>query len=265
VQRFRWIICLLGAILWLGVPLSNAAVQSASSHAVSHPQAAIRHSLYRPSSLRDRAPAVYQARFVTTQGPFIIEVHRAWAPLGADRFYNLVKYGFYNGNSFFRVLSGFVVQFGINPRPALNRIWDHAAIKDDPVIESNRLGYVSFATAGPNTRTTQVFVNLADNSRLDSRGFAPFGQVIQGMEVVDKLYSGYGEGQPDGQGPNQELLTKLGKPYLDKNFPKLDSIRVAAIVPVAGPAHSNAPKKTTTPRTLPQHHEPSASNVKERE
>gem|GEM_PF-594790 len=231
------------AIMLMGAWTPIAGAQSTAHRPVTHRRRVAYHSLYRPATLHDRAPAVYHAKFVTTQGIFIVEVHRAWAPLGADRFYNLVKYGYYNGDSFFRVLPGFVVQLGMNPKPALNRIWDHAAIKDDPVTQTNLRGYVTFATAGPNTRTTQVFINLADNSRLDSRGFAPFGQVIQGMDVVDKFYSGYGEGQPDGQGPNQDLLTKLGKPYLDKNFPKLDNVKVASIVPLAPPAHAATTKK----------------------
>jgi len=228
------------AILLMGAWITRAGT---AHRPVTHRRRVVYHSLYRPATLHDRAPAVYHAKFVTTQGIFIVEVHRAWAPLGADRFYNLVKYGYYNGDSFFRVLPGFVVQFGMNPKPALNHIWDHAAIKDDPVTQTNLRGYVTFATAGPNTRTTQMFINLADNSRLDSKGFAAFGQVIQGMDVVDKFYNGYGEGQPDGQGPNQDLLTKLGKPYLDKNFPKLDSVKVASIVPLARPAHAATPKK----------------------
>lgn len=227
-----WFLAVLcGASAWAVMGAQTSAHHTASR------RHRIYHSLYRPATLRDRAPAVYQARFVTTQGIFIVEVHRAWAPLGADRFYNLVKYGYYNGNSFFRVLPGFVVQFGISPRPALNRIWNHASIKDDPVMRTNLRGDVTFATAGPNTRTTQVFIDLADNSRLDSQGFAPFGQVTQGMDVVDKFYSGYGEGAPEGDGPSQELLTKLGKPYLDKDFPKLDSIKMASIIRVARPTH----------------------------
>jgi peptidyl-prolyl cis-trans isomerase A (cyclophilin A) len=235
VQRrsfyIRSLAVLCGASAWAAM----AGAQTSAHGMAQRPR--IYHSLYRPATLHDHAPAVYQARFVTTQGIFIIEVHRAWAPLGADRFYNLVKYGYYNGNSFFRVLPGFVVQFGISPKPALNRIWNHASIKDDPVARTNLRGYVTFATAGPNTRTTQVFIDLADNSRLDSQGFAPFGQVTQGMDAVDKFYSGYGEGAPEGHGPSQELLTKLGKPYLDKNFPKLDSIKAASIIRAARPTH----------------------------
>ncbi len=189
------------------------------------------HSLLRPSSLHDQAPNDFKAKFTTTQGVFVVEVHRDWAPLGADRFYNLVKYGFYTDASFFRVISGFMVQFGISARPAVARAWEKANIKDDPVTQHNQRGYVTFATAGPNTRTTQAFINFGDNSGLDSQGFAPFGQVVEGMDVVDKLYSGYGEGAPSGNGPSQDRITNEGKAYLDKNFPKLDRIKSASIVP----------------------------------
>lgn len=201
-----------------------------------------RRSLYRPSSLTLKAPAVYRAKFATTQGDFVIEVTRAWAPRGADRFYNLVRFGFYNGDSFFRVLPGFVVQFGISPNPAISAVWRNAKIPDDPVKQSNRLGTVSFATGGPNTRTTQVFINLKDNISLDGMGFAPFGRVIEGMDVVEKLYSGYGEGAPMGDGPDQERIQKEGQAYLQQNFPKLDHI-ISAVILRGGeqpPAHPKA-------------------------
>ena len=195
------------------------------------PRSTAAHSLLQPSSLHDKAPDVYKAKFATTQGDFLIEVHRDWSPYGADRFYNLVKNGFYTNASFFRVISGFMVQFGIPARPEVARAWANATIPDDPVKESNVRGNITFATAGPKTRTTQVFINFGDNRGLDAQGFSPFGKVIEGMEVVDKLYSGYGEGAPSGNGPNQGRLTNEGKPYLDKNFPKLDSIKSASIVP----------------------------------
>src|SRR5579859_5165850 len=193
----------------------------------------IRRSLLNPASLRERAPTVYKVKFTTTQGVFVVQVTRAWAPLGADRFYNLVKNGFFTDASFFRVISGFMVQFGINAKPAVNKVWQPATISDDPVVQSNKRGYISFATGGPNTRTTQVFINFGDNSRLDSTGFSPFGQVIEGMDVVDKLYSGYGEGAPSGAGPDQERIQAEGKAYLDKEFPKLDSIKSAVILGAA--------------------------------
>jgi peptidyl-prolyl cis-trans isomerase A (cyclophilin A) len=223
-MKKRLLVLLLHASL---VPVLFLAVASCSSGSGGH---AGRRSLYHPESLDVKAPAVYRARFVTTQGDFVIEVTRAWAPLGADRFYNLVRYGFYNGASFFRVLPGFVVQFGISPNPALSQVWQTAKIEDDRVGESNRLGTVTFAMAGPNTRTTQVFINLKDNDRLDGMGFAPFGKVLEGMDVVEKLYSGYGEGAPMGDGPDQERIQKEGNVYLKKDFPKLDHIVSAEIL-----------------------------------
>ena len=182
--------------------------------------------LRTPSQLNERAPDSYKVRFETSKGVFIIEVHRAWAPLGADRFYNLVKNGFYDDCRFFRVLDGFMAQFGINGDPSLMTAWRGANLRDDPVKESNKRGYITFATGGPNTRTTQVFINYKDNSRLDSTGFAPFGQVVAGMEIVDKLYGGYGEGAPSGKGPDQGRLQTEGDAYL-KGFPKLDYVKTA--------------------------------------
>ena len=196
-------------------------------------------SLSNPASLNQQAPDIYWAKFTTTKGDFVIKVTRAWAPYGADRFYNLVKNGFYNGNSFFRVLPRFVVQFGISPDPSLSQTWHDASIPDDPVHESNAAGTVTFATAGPDTRTTQVFINLADNKSLDSQGFAPFGTVTQGMSVVESLYSGYGEGAPMGNGPDQTLIQKEGEAYLAQNFPKLDHIKSAVVL-------------TSAPSTAPQ-------------
>ncbi len=210
--------------------LAQATQKTAPRSAAPHSTSAA-HSLLRPSSLHDKAPEVFKAKFATTQGDFVVEVRRDWSPYGADRFYNLVKYGFYTNASFFRVISGFMVQFGISARPVVARAWASATIPDDPVKQSNLRGNVTFATAGPKTRTTQVFINYGDNSRLDGDGFSPFGRVVEGMEVVDKLYSGYGEGAPSGNGPSQDMLTKEGKPYLDKNFPKLDSIKSASIMP----------------------------------
>lgn len=182
-----------------------------------------------PSSLNKKAPAVYKAKFDTSKGTFVIEVHRDWSPNGADRFYNLVKSGFYNDVRFFRVLDGFMVQFGISGNPDVSGVWRNARIADDNVNESNQRGYVSFATGGPNTRTTQVFINFGNNYNLDGQGFSPFGQVVSGMKVVDSLYSGYGEGAPSGQGPDQGRLQAQGNAYLIADFPKLDYIKKATI------------------------------------
>jgi peptidyl-prolyl cis-trans isomerase A (cyclophilin A) len=187
-------------------------------------------NLSDPASLNEKAPAVYQAKFDTSKGSFVIEVHRDWASNGADRFYNLVKNGFYNDARFFRVLEGFMAQFGINVNPEISAVWRDANIKDDPVKQSNSRGTVTFATAGPNTRTTQVFINFADNAALDGQGFSPFGKVVSGMDVVDSLYGGYGEGAPNGEGPDQGRLQAYGNAYLQKSFPKLDYIKTATIV-----------------------------------
>ena len=187
--------------------------------------------LTNPAALNAQAPASYKAKFVTSKGTFVLEVTRALAPRGADRFYNLVKNGFYDDVRFFRVISGFMVQFGINGDPAVSAHWREANIKDDPVRESNKRGSISFATAGPNTRTTQVFINFADNSNLDGMGFAPFGRVVSGMNVVDALYAGYGEGAPNGNGPDQGLLQTRGNAYLVKSFPRMDYVKKATIEP----------------------------------
>jgi peptidyl-prolyl cis-trans isomerase A (cyclophilin A) len=190
---------------------------------------AFSQSLGNPASLNQKAPTVYKAKFDTSKGTFVIEVHRDWAPNGADRFYNLVKSGFYDNARFFRVIRGFMVQFGINGDPRISAVWQNANIKDDPVRQSNRRGYITFATAGPNTRTTQVFINYADNRALDSQGFSPFGRVVSGMNVVDALYAGYGEGAPQGLGPDQDRIQQQGNAYLIKNFPNLDYIKKATI------------------------------------
>jgi peptidyl-prolyl cis-trans isomerase A (cyclophilin A) len=186
--------------------------------------------LLDPSKLTAKAPAVFSARFETSKGPFVIEVHRAWAPRGADRFYNLVANGYFDDVRFFRVISGFMAQFGIHGNPAVSRAWRQAQIEDDPVVESNKRGMVSFAMGGPNTRTTQLFINYADNSRLDASGFPPFGKVTVGMEVVDAIFSGYGEGAPNGAGPAQNRVQGEGNAYLNSDFPKLDYIKTARIV-----------------------------------
>jgi peptidyl-prolyl cis-trans isomerase A (cyclophilin A) len=177
----------------------------------------------------EHAPDSYRVRFETTKGDVFIQVERKWAPLGADRFYNLVKSGFYDGARFFRVLPKFVVQFGIAGDPAMNQKWHDQNLQDDPVTQSNRRGAVTFATGGPNTRTTQVFINLADNVRLDQKGFAAFGSVTDGMAVVDQFYSEYGEGPPLGGGPAQTRLEAEGNAYAERDFPKLDYIKKASI------------------------------------
>ena len=182
--------------------------------------------LLHPGSLHARAPAVFRARFATSKGPFVVTVHRAWAPRGADRFYNLVRAGFYSGQRLFRVVPGFVVQWGISGEPSVAAAWQDATIRDDPVRHSNARGTITFATAGPNTRTTQVFVNLGNNKRLDKQGFAPFGQVTSGMRVLGELYSGYDDTPTNEQGE----IAAGGEAFLRKAFPKLDRILTARIV-----------------------------------
>ncbi|HVG51672.1 MAG TPA: peptidylprolyl isomerase [Xanthobacteraceae bacterium] len=198
----------------------------AMAFAPAHAQAP---NLANPASLTERAPATYKVRLDTSKGPVVIEVNRAWAPNGADRFYNLVKNGYYDNARFFRVISGFMVQFGINGDPKLNAVWREARIKDDPVTQSNKRGYITFATAGPDTRTAQVFINFGDNANLDRQGFAPFGQVISGMNVVDQLHAGYGEGAPRGRGPDQGRIQQEGNAYLSRDFGNLDLIKKATI------------------------------------
>lgn len=189
-------------------------------------------SLDKPETMNEKAPDLYRARFATSKGEFVIEVHRDWAPVGADRFYNLVKAGYYNDTRFFRVIRGFMAQIGIHGKPEMNAIWRDQRIADDPVRQSNLRGFVSFATAGPNTRTTQFFINFADsNRRLDTMGFAPFGQVTSGMEVIDALYAEYGEGAPQGRGPDQGRMQGEGNTYLLRDFPLLDYVKEATILP----------------------------------
>ena len=176
-----------------------------------------------------QAPDSFRARFSTTKGDFVIAVHRAWAPLGADRFYNLVRSGFYDGVRFFRVIPGFMAQFGIHGDTAVTSAWRERRIQDDPVRRTNVRGMVTFATAGPGTRTTQIFINYGNNDRLDGMGFAPFGEVVEGMDVVDGLYGAYGEGAPRGRGPDQFRLNVEGEKYLARQFPKLDKINKATV------------------------------------
>lgn len=187
-------------------------------------------ALLNPSLANAKAPAQFRVKFETTKGDFLVQVTRASAPLGADRFYNLAKMGYYNEVAFFRVIDGFMAQFGIHGDPKVNEKWESARINDDPTRESNVRGAVTFATAGPNTRTTQLFINFGDNSQLDSRGFVPFGKVVEGMTIVDQLYKGYGEGAPRGDGPRQDLAQSQGNSYLRAQFPKLDFIKRAALV-----------------------------------
>lgn len=193
--------------------------------------------LLRPESpeANRRAPDVYRVRFETSEGPFTVEVRRSWAPRGADRLYNLVRLGFFEGSRFFRVIEGFVAQFGLSGRPEVDSVWRRHPVPDDSVRQSNARGTLTFASAGEDTRTTQLFVNLADNPRLDGMGFAPVGRVVEGMDVVDGLYAGYGEGAPRGSGPSQARILREGNAYLEESFPELDYVEEARILETAGP------------------------------
>jgi len=178
------------------------------------------------------APDMFRVGFQTNKGKFVVEAHRDWAPRGVDRFYNLVRAGFFDDSRFFRVRAGFIVQFGIPGDPVIAAIWQGQTIPDDPVVQSNGRGFVAYAMTGPNTRTTQLYINLGDNSRLDKEGFAPIGKVIEGMEIVDQLYPGYGDEAGGGmRGGKQERIFKGGNRYLDREFPNLDKLLQAKIAP----------------------------------
>jgi peptidyl-prolyl cis-trans isomerase A (cyclophilin A) len=226
---------LMTTLLACGIALAQTKSAAPAATKKAAPAAAA-PDLLKPGTLKAKAPETYKVKFTTTKGDVIIQVNRAWAPLGSDRFYNLVKYGFYKDAAFFRVVPRFVAQFGIPARPEVAAAWDHAYIVDDRVTQSNKRGTLTFATAGPNTRTTQIFINFSDNAALDGQGFAPFGQVIEGMDLVDKFFAGYGEA------PDQGRITAFGKAYLDKSFPNLDRILTAVIMPEEAPAAADAKK-----------------------
>jgi peptidyl-prolyl cis-trans isomerase A (cyclophilin A) len=186
-------------------------------------------ALLDPSRARETAPERYTVSLDTTKGEILVDVRRSWAPLGADRFYNLVKIGYFDDTAFFRVVAGFMAQIGIHGDPEINRVWRTQRIEDDPVAHQNAAGTVSFATSGKNSRVNQIFINLVDNSRLDAMGFAPIGRV-RGLDVVEQLHSGYGEGAPAGRGPLQARVQNEGNAYLRAEFPQLDYIRSAKVV-----------------------------------
>jgi len=177
----------------------------------------------------EHAPDSFRVKLETGKGDIVLQIHKEWAPLGADRFYQLVQSGFFDGARFFRMISGFMVQFGIAGDPKVQSLWRMSPLLDDPVKQSNTRGRITFAKSGPQSRTTQVFINLVDNTRLDAAGFAPFGEVVSGMEVAQSLYAGYGEGYPGGNGPRQDRIQSEGNAYLEKDFPRLDFIKKASI------------------------------------
>ena len=176
------------------------------------------------------SPEQFQVKFQTSKGDFVVEVTRSWSPKGADQFYEAVQSGFYDDCRFFRVINRFMAQFGINGDPKIQAKWREKRIQDEPVIESNKRGYLTYARGGAHSRTTQLFINLVNNSRLDRMGFSPFARVVEGMDVVDSLYAGYGEGAPNGRGPAQGFIQTRGNTYLDREFPKLDFIKKATIL-----------------------------------
>jgi peptidyl-prolyl cis-trans isomerase A (cyclophilin A) len=229
-------------------PKPAASSSSTGAHPTTH-RMTVDPALLHPARLTAHAPDIFEATFVTTKGNFVVQVTRAWAPIGADRFYNLVKHGFFNGAPFFRVMPGFVVQFGLTGDPAVNHAWENASIKDDPVKQSNVPGTLVFAaTSQRNSRSTQLFINLGNNSSsLDPQGFAPFGKVISGMDVVQSIYSGYGED------PDQGRITDDGSKYFLKAFPKMDLIKTATIT-------SPAPTATHSSTTTPHHATPSGGS-----
>ncbi|MBI2795824.1 MAG: peptidylprolyl isomerase [Gemmatimonadetes bacterium] len=186
------------------------------------------------ATLDSQAPDSFAITFATSKGEVEVVVRRAWAPKGADRLHWLASHGFFDGARFFRVLPGFVAQFGMSGIPAVDKAWDTRTIADDPVTHVNKRGAIVFATSGRNTRTTQLFINLANNANLDAMGFAPLGEVRRGMEAVDKLYSEYGEGAPYGSGPDQMILKRDGNRYLVAAYPRLDSIVSSAVRPLGG-------------------------------
>jgi peptidyl-prolyl cis-trans isomerase A (cyclophilin A) len=222
---------------------ATAAAKTTPKTTKSGPDPALLH----PATLKAQAPETFQVKFETTAGDFTINITRAQSPLGVDRFYNLCKHHFYDGGAFFRVVPGFVVQFGLSTDPRVNAVWDKATIKDDSGgKQTNAPKTLTFATAGPNTRTTQLFINLVDNKRLDGMGFTPFGEVTDGFDVVQKIYAGYGEK------PDQQEITTKGKAYLDQNFPKIDTIKTITIIGEPAPVHHAAPAKKPAAAPAPK-------------
>ena len=215
----------MAALVVLGASCKNdgAAGGGATASALAKPD---------KNAISTPAPDSFKVAVETSKGTFTILAHRAWAPLGVDRFYHLVRLGFFDDTRFFRVLPGFMAQFGISGDPRVNAGWEPLTIQDDSVKQTNKRGMVTFAKTGmPNSRSTQLFINYGNNANLDAMGFAPIGEVIDGMAVVDSLYAEYGEGAPGGNGPDQTRMAADGNAYLAQNFPKLDFIRRARIAP----------------------------------
>lgn len=256
-MRLRRVLAVIAVVVGLAVPVGFSQTSTTQAPAAKPKtttpaaKSSYDRTLLKPALLKDTAPATYQVHFVTTRGEFTITVTRAWAPLGADRFYNLVKHHYFDGARIFRVVPNFVAQFGISAYPPVTAAWHSANIKDDPRSQSNKRGTIVFATSGPNTRTTQLFINLKDNSFLDSQGFTPFGAIDgTGMNVVNMFYDQYG----DSAGMDQENIEKGGEKYMSTKWPKLDTITSATIVGGAAtkPATAAKPATTAKPATKPQ-------------
>ena len=197
---------------------------AACSDSANQESPADRNPLLYPKSLHETAPETFRASFETTAGDFTIEVRREWAPLGADRFYNLVKNGFYDDQRIYRVVEGFMVQFGIHGDPLVDYQWHDELLLDDPVVATNSRSRVSFAKGGANSRTVEIFISYRNNSDLDALGFSPFGEVVDGMDVVDAFYAEYGDGPPRGQGVYQAQAHATGEEYFAAEFPELDRV-----------------------------------------
>jgi peptidyl-prolyl cis-trans isomerase A (cyclophilin A) len=236
-----------------GAPKSGAAKTGASKSGTKT-GAAGASRLLTPKALKATAPAEYKVKFETTKGSFVVDVHRDWAPIAADRFYNMVRNNYFDGVRFFRAVKGFMVQFGIHPRPDVNKAWMNANIMDEPTKHGNTRGTLTFARTGaPNSRSTQLFINTANNAFLDNQGFAAFGEVVEGMDVVDQFYTGYGEATTNDQG----TIMEKGEPYLAQKWPLTDKIVTARIesapaapaaaAPKTGAPKSSAPKKSAAP------------------
>jgi peptidyl-prolyl cis-trans isomerase A (cyclophilin A) len=227
-MRALFLLPILGAALTAQTPAPKAPAKAPANA----PTPAVSSRLMHPELAKAKAPDLYRVKFTTAKGDFVVEVHRDWAPLGADRFYNLVRAGYFVGDGFYRMIPGVFVQFGIHPNPAVTKAWSTAPIKDEPRKQSNTPGTLVFAAGGPNTRTTQVFINFQDNSSLlDSGGFAPIGTITEGFDIMKNLYGGYGEmKEQGGAGPSQQAYSEQGRAYLDKSFPLIDKIVSATVI-----------------------------------
>jgi peptidyl-prolyl cis-trans isomerase A (cyclophilin A) len=248
IIMFCFAVSLTAAAAWGQDQQTPSKPATTTHHATTTTHTGTDPALLHPAMLRAKAPEEYDVKFTTTKGDFVVHVTRAWAPNGADRFYNLVKHGFFTNASFFRVVPGFVVQFGMSADPKVNAALLSANIKDDPVKQSNKPGTITFAQTGqPNTRSTQVFINLGNNAALDAQNFPPFGQVTSGIEVVQQIYSGYGDlPEMGGRGPSQDRIATGGGAYLRANFPKLDSIQSATVSSPAGTTPAHKPAASTS-------------------